>query len=640
MNPSLLPLKKMAAAACVAMLATSASNAATYTWNLGDTGGNWSTAADWNPATAPVSGDTAVLNDVTSGTRTIVYDAGATGALGTLNVNQATAGAINVLEIQRSLNVTNNISLGASAGTERIYLNPTAGAFTLTNSNITLNSGGQLYSAAYRVSSSSTVYSPTLSGTLTIAGGNLTILPTMNNSGGNTSNVANGLVITNGLTMTSGSIYIDNSSGITWGSRIDISNNVNISGGTISAAQIGAQLNLWGATVVLNATSFDSGKIILQLGNGGLSGSTLTTSNTLGSVLIRGNGAQAYGVKQITSTAAGNGIGAITLIDEESATTDSASTLKLGSNLTVTSGAVAPAAAGYSDKHQSGQVNYAIDLNGYTFDASAASNFGKWTPNASATSGVTNTVWEVKGTTGSTFKAGSFNFNTSGVTTNIRSGVVLTATGANSTANDLGGTGTIEAGSTFRYSGTATSVNPATFTSNRAIGKLEVTSGALRLTSANAIQGATTISGGTLILGASASLGGTPSVTLGSNGLLDTSAQSSFTMLSAQPFTFTLDAAGVGAAGKIVSAGLDITNAAVNFTSVGTLDDGVYIIASYTSLTGTTFASVTGLQAGYSIDYNYQGLNQIAVIPEPSVWALALGGILVTTIFRRRKQAA
>lgn len=638
MNPSLLPLKKIAATACVAVLATSASNAATATWNLGDTGGNWSTAGNWNPAAAPVSGDTAILNDVTTGTRTVVYDAAATGALGTLNVNQATAGAINVLEIQRSLNVTNNISLGASAGTERIYLNPTAGAFTLTNSNITLNSGGQLYAAAYRVSSSSTTYSATVSGTITIAGGSLTIQPSLNNSGGNTATSANGLVVSNGITMTSGSIYIDNSSGIT-GTRIDISNIFNLTGGTVSAAAAGAQLNIWSGTNTMNVTSFDYTKISLQLGNAATL-STFTTNQTLGSVLIRGNGAVLYGNKQITSTAAGNGIGAITLIDSDNTLADSASALKLGSNLTVNAGAAGPAAAGFSDAVQSGQVNYAIDLNGYTLDVSAGANSGKWTPNKSTTAGVTNTIWEVKGTTGSVLKAGSFNFNTSGVTSNIRSGVVLTATGANSTANDLGGTGTIDAGSTFRYSGTATSANPATLTSNRAIGKLEVTSGALRLTSANAIQGATTISGGTLILGSSASLGGTPSVTLGSTGVLNTSAQSSFAMLSAQPFTFTLDAAGVGAAGKIVAAGLDITNSTVNFTSVGTLDDGAYIIASYTSLTGTTFASVTGLQAGYTIDYNYNGLNQIAVIPEPSVWALALGGILVTTIFRRRKQAA
>ncbi len=628
----------MAAAACMTALAISTTQAATYSWNLGNTGGNWSTAGNWNPATAPVAGDTATLTDVTTGTRTVVYDAAASGALGTLNVNQATAGAINVLEIQRALNVTSNISLGASAGTERIYLNPTAGAFALTNANVTLNSGGQLYSAAYRVSSSSTTYSAQIAGTLTIAGGSLTIQPTLNNSGGNTATAATGLDITNGLTMTSGSIYIDNSTGLA-GTILNISNTVNLSGGSLTAALAGARINLWGNTNTLNLTSFDSSKISLWLANGGPL-TTLTTNQTLGAVLIKGNGNRLYTVKKITSTAAGNGIGAITFIDDESTTADSATTLQLGSNLAVTSGAAGPAAAGFSDSPQSGQVNYAIDLNGYTLDVSAAANSGKWTPNKSGTAGVTNTIWEVKGTTGSTLKAGSFNFNTSGVTTNIRSGVVLTATGANSTANDLGGTGTIDAGSTFRYSGTATSVNPATLTSNRAIGKLEVTSGALRLTSANAIQGATTVSSGTLILGASASLGGTPSVTLGSTGVLDSSAQSSFAMLSAQPFTFTLDAAGVGAAGKIVAAGLDITNAVVNFTAVGTLDDGAYIIASYTSLTGTTFASVTGLQSGYTIDYNYNGLNQIAVVPEPSVWALTLGGILMTTIFRRRRQAA
>lgn len=636
MNPSPLPLNKIAAAACLAAFAISTTQAATYTWNLGDTGGIWSTAGNWNPGTAPGSGDSADLTDVTTGSRTIVYDSGASGLLGTLNINQSTAGAINILEIQKSLTVTNPITLGASGGTERIYLNPTNENVSLTN-NLTLNSGGQLYAAAYRISSSSTSSIATITGTLTIAGGSLTIQPTMNNSAGNTATSAIGLNITNGLTMSSGSIYIDNSSGLA-ANVLNISNTVNITGGTISAAQAGTRLNLWGNSNTLNLASFDYAKISINLANGGPL-TTLTTNQTLGAVYITGNGATAYGVKLITSTAVGTGIGAITMSDINNTVAGSADTLRLGSNLTLNAGAAGPAAAGYSDVHESGQVNYAIDLNGHTFDLSAGANSGKWTPNKSTTSGVTNTVWEIMGSAGSTLKAGSFNFNTSGVTTNIRSNVLLVASGANSTANDLGGAGTIASDSTFRYSGSATTANPATLTSSRAIGKLEVTSGALQLNSANAIQGATTISGGTLILGSAASLGGTPSVTLGATGVLNTSAQAAFAMLSSQPFTFTLDAASTGTAGKIVAAGLDITNAAVNFTALGTLDDGAYIIASYTSLTGAAFASVTGLQAGYSIDYNYGGLNQIAVVPEPSACALILGGILVTSVFRRRRQA-
>jgi hypothetical protein len=44
------------------------------------------------------------------------------------------------------------------------------------------------------------------------------------------------------------------------------------------------------------------------------------------------------------------------------------------------------------------------------------------------------------------------------------------------------------------------------------------------------------------------------------------------------------------------------------------------VIASYTSLTGT-FASVTGLPSGYSVNYNYNGLNQIALVSTGSAFS-------------------
>jgi hypothetical protein len=80
---------------------------------------------------------------------------------------------------------------------------------------------------------------------------------------------------------------------------------------------------------------------------------------------------------------------------------------------------------------------------------------------------------------------------------------------------------------------------------------------------------------------------------------------------------------------------LDISQATVDFDALGTLNDPDYVFAHYTSLSGTRFRSVIDLPSGYSIDYNYQGHNQIAlVIPEPATLGLlALGGLAL----RRRR---
>jgi autotransporter-associated beta strand protein len=99
---------------------------------------------------------------------------------------------------------------------------------------------------------------------------------------------------------------------------------------------------------------------------------------------------------------------------------------------------------------------------------------------------VTTTYWTLSNSGAANsggIKANGFVLNTSGVTTDVGAGMVLTATGGNNVANNLGGTGTINSSSIFRYSGTAASGTPSTLTYNRNIGDIEVTAGALRLLS-------------------------------------------------------------------------------------------------------------------------------------------------------------
>ena len=83
-----------------------------------------------------------------------------------------------------------------------------------------------------------------------------------------------------------------------------------------------------------------------------------------------------------------------------------------------------------------------------------------------------------------------------------------------------------------------------------------------------------------------------------------------------------------------VAGGLDITNATLDFSDLGgTVDDGALIFAKYGSLTGTQFASVTGLlPANYTIDYAYNdgaSSNNIALVQVPEPCSLGLAGVML-----------
>ena len=84
----------------------------------------------------------------------------------------------------------------------------------------------------------------------------------------------------------------------------------------------------------------------------------------------------------------------------------------------------------------------------------------------------------------------------------------------------------------------------------------------------------------------------------------------------------------------------NVNAGAVDFATLATLDDVAYVIVSYISLTGTTFATASNLPAGYAIDYGYNGGTQIAVVqtvPEPSALAMLLGGFGVMGLLWRWK---
>lgn len=500
MKPKIHRFANFPAALFIACAASATSSLHAQTWDgngTPDAGGNWSTAVNWNPDTVPTTGNTANLDD-TGADRTIIYDAGASGALGTLNFNQTSAFA-NILDIQKSLTVTNAITLGADAGTERIRIGSTATtSFTLTpTGGITLNSGGELVLTATGNGSTGYFFGNTGgTGTTLIQGGTLRMAPTTGTGGTSASNTHAG-----SLTMTSGSLIIDNITG-QQDRRLLIQGVVNISGGTVTSTKAVATGNLTfssSSPVAFNPDTYNT-NLNMTLDRAGAQ--SLSTNKTLGNMLFRGTG-----VKTLTSSASGNGIGQIQIFDNNG-TGGSQTTLRLGSNLTSNVNASMPIAQNFGNAHESGRIDLGIDTNGFTLDLTAGATSGAWTPNKSNQTGVTNTVWSLSGS--GVIKANRFNFNTSGVTTNVAANTVLNAAGGDSTATDLSGTGTIDAASTFLYSGAAAFATPATLASNRAIGKLDVTSGTLKLLGTLNAGGSTTVSGGTLIVPLTASLyGGT-----------------------------------------------------------------------------------------------------------------------------------
>jgi hypothetical protein len=88
----------------------------------------------------------------------------------------------------------------------------------------------------------------------------------------------------------------------------------------------------------------------------------------------------------------------------------------------------------------------------------------------------------------------------------------------------------------------------------------------------------------------------------------------------------------------------DPNNDTLNLVASG-LSPGDYVFASGNFFNNVTFANVTlnggALPSNYSIDYTYGTGNQIALqvasVPEPSTWAMLLGGLGMLTMFRRRR---
>lgn len=601
--------------------------AATLTWDgdgFPDVGGNWSVAVNWSSDTAPTASDTAVLDDVSTGTRTVNYDASAASALTSLVFNQSTAGATNLLNIQRSLTIANAITLGATDGIARITVaTPASGSNTLTAAGgLTLETNGVL-----ALNAANNVFG-NFSGALTISGGSLLV-----SGSTHTGSVTN--TVSGALTMSSGSISIENngSAGQTQADRrLTVTGDVNITGGTISTTRSGTSgmLTFTGATIVFNPTSFDNDPTITLDRNGDQS---ITTSQALtGTLLFRGTG-----VKTLARTG-GATVGALTFIDS-STSSATGTALKLGSDLSLNTNAAQPNAVNFSQSVDgAGVIQLGIDHNGFTLDLSSGASSGVWTPNKSTQAGVNSTVWTLanSGPAGvGSIKANAFNFASTGVTVNVGSGVALRAIGGNGTATNLGSAGTFASDASFTYAGSAAAGAPATLSSGRAIGALRVESGALQIAGSNF-----------------AAAGG---IVVKSGGLLDFTTQT----VSANTITLGVDGASFGAVKALgnYAFGGDL---AIDFGLVsggGMVFDFFQFTGAHTDGASFSSVSITGahsatllLNAGvwtgaadglnFSFDQVTGDLSVTSAIPEPSSFVALSGFVAIgCAAFLRRRRA-
>jgi fibronectin-binding autotransporter adhesin len=92
-----------------------------------------------------------------------------------------------------------------------------------------------------------------------------------------------------------------------------------------------------------------------------------------------------------------------------------------------------------------------------------------------------------------------------------------------------------------------------------------------------------------------------------------------------------IDLAGNQADTITVGGILDTTNATLHFDVGAGVVHGNYVIASYGSLVGS-FATIEGLPAAWSIDFNYLGLNQIVVTAVPEIDPSSFGSAVALAI--------
>jgi hypothetical protein len=622
-----------AAAALLAVALSTLAQAGTSTWTGADTDHNtfWSPTANWDTAAAPGAGDTAILGDAATA-RTLIYDAGASGALGTLTFGQTSA-ATSTLEIRRSLNLSDALTL---SGATRLFINTTgtddaangfavinSGTVLTANAGITIENGGALELG--RQANTNRNWLTYLSGPVTIGnGGTLKVQNAAKTDAGPASfefQIA-ALTLNIGGHLILGAASTNTETGYTdiTDTRLDVNGDFIALGGILESntANNDNRLALRGATNILssaltlagtykNSSGNDDLRIVLDGG----ANQSLQTDKSISFLTLRASGVKTLSGEGLIGTLQFRATGPVTL--------------KSGGDLTINTLQQWGSTAG---------TRFTIDTNDAD-DNARTLTIGNLI--------LSTVAWTFQGD--GTLQTPVINL-AAATTTTIADTITLIATRANS-ANNLGDNsdGAISAGSTFAYAagaGTASS----TLQSNRSIGHLRVDSGTLKLAGTADIT-ATTVTvkaGGILDISDRAFTTTTQSLTLGitgdTSGQILTGATNAFT---ATGTTLTLD---FGDAPALADAHYNLFGGATltgSFTSV--VLAGQYY--SGITLTNTGAAWTATSSDGHLFTLNAaNGDLYVSTypVPEPAAFAMfaglgALAALATGTLRRRRHHA-
>ena len=498
-------------------------------------------------------------------------------------------------------NIASGLSLTGTTGT-------TAFKITGTSDIVKLGAGGLFITAPNH----------DFTGNIYINQGNFYCNSGNDNSLGNAANdiFINGGTLnlqTTALTLGSGRTITLGASGGSIGGAVDLTIQGQVTGpGSLSKVNSGA-VNLEAACDYLGTTTIGAGTLRLQA-NGTIPSASNITITGSGNFNIRNTVSWTH-----NGTITGSGTSAINLNSGTNATLAGA----------ISGLATLNASSAGTNTTVSGNISgaTAVNLQGFGGILTLSGDNSAMTGAVTITGNAVGTQLNIKSATAlgtGTFSIGGGN---DGKIDNT-SGAALTLAGNNPQTwnsnftfvgtNDLYlGTGIVTMGGNRAISVSANVLTVGGNISGATFGITKTGAGTLALTGTSSYTGSTIVQNGTLKLGASGSIATSSAVSISAGATLDTNAQATYAVSGSQPLTLGINATASGSSGKINATALNVANAVVTYNITGTPDDPVYVLATYTSLSGTpSFASVDAPPAGYTLQYAYEG-NKIALVQNP-----------------------
>ena len=611
--------------------------------------------------TGIISGSGNTLTAYTTASR--LYLGGTVTGINQINITGGAIG-LDLTSGNRGGGAPVNVANGAS-----LYWGNSTNALA---NNITLN-GGAGQSGVGALFNDGGTGSPNLTGTITLASGTSTFggsgTGTVSMNGNVTGSGGMIKIGTNPYRLSNNNDYSGGTT-ISGGVLIAGSNAALGSGGVAISAVSGAQLQLASGVNVSNALVMNGGGVASQgslyvpTGDATYSGSiNITGAAQAGSHFASGTGNLFLTGPITASTAVGIRAGTVVF----SNTSNSFSTLTvLGGTAKLGASSSLPTGATVQIGTATVELNAVFDLGGYN---QTLAGITKGTQSATVTnSGAIDSTLTMTGT--STYAGVIQDGATNKMSLSVGSGALtLSGTNTYTGATNING-GTLTVNGTNSGSGTVTVASGATLNGGGSITGMVVVggtlSGSLTLngdaqinTGASAAAGAFNgnvanngLITSNLVIGAGKTLSGsgtnsgTTSITGGTlspgNGASSTATMTlnNSVMLNSSAFVLNID--GATSDQLTINGALDLSsgNDTLTLSILNPGSSSSYTIATYTGVLTGTFADISTLTAaGYTIDYGTGSNSAITVVavPEPSTWAMMLGGIGMLRLCQKRR---